>query len=75
LDRSIAEVLAPTSGSVVALLVAVGDRVTAGQEIAVIESMKMEIPVEAEVGGTVLEFAVEEGTPIDVDEVVARIRV
>ncbi len=68
------DVVAPTSGSVFEINVAVGDSVTIGQEIMVFESMKMEIPVEAEVAGTVVELTVEESSPVDVGDVVARIR-
>lgn len=39
--------------------VAVGDRVEAGAELAILESMKMEIPVESPVAGTVTALVVE----------------
>ena len=68
------EVVAPTSGSVVEINVAAGDSVTAGQEIMAIESMKMEIPVETETAGTVVAVTVEQPSPVDVGDVVARIR-
>ena len=42
-----------------------------GGEVMVIESMKMEIPVIAEHGGTVVEFCVAEGAAISEGEVVA----
>ena len=71
---STVDVLAPTSGSVFEINVALGDAVTAGQEIMVFESMKMEIPVETEVAGTVVELLVQESSPVDVGDVVARIR-
>ena len=71
---STVDVLAPTSGSVFEINVALGDAVTAGQEIMVFESMKMEIPVETEVAGTVVELLVQESSPVDVGDVVARIK-
>jgi len=55
---AIQDVLAPMTGTVKELLVSVGDRVSRGQEVAVIESMKMEIPVESAHEGTVTEVAV-----------------
>ena len=41
------------AGTVFTVNVAVGDEVTAGQVVIVLESMKMEIPVEAETAGKV----------------------
>jgi acetyl-CoA carboxylase biotin carboxyl carrier protein len=46
------------TGTVKELLVSVGDRVRRGQELAVLESMKMEIPIESPGDGTVAEVAV-----------------
>lgn len=44
---------APVTGRVVNVMVNVGARVEAGDTVVMIESMKMEIPVEAERAGTV----------------------
>lgn len=41
------------SGTLVTFSVAVGSRVEKGQQVAVVESMKMEIPVEADASGEV----------------------
>jgi acetyl-CoA carboxylase biotin carboxyl carrier protein len=43
----------PVAGVLMQYSVKVGDAVSEGQEVAVMESMKMEIPVLAEVSGTV----------------------
>ena len=43
---------------------AIGDSVVEEQQVAIIESMKMEIPVIAPVAGTVVEILVKEGDPI-----------
>jgi len=65
-----AEVPATVAGNVWKLHVKVGDKVEQGQEIAILEAMKMEIPVEAPCGGTVSAVlknpsdAVEEGEAI-----------
>lgn len=53
------------TGNVWKVLVAVGDVVAAGQELMILESMKMEIPVEAPCAGTVAQLLV------GVDEAVA----
>lgn len=47
--------------AVMSLEVAVGDRVTATDPVCILESMKMEIPVLAEVAGTVAEVVVQVG--------------
>ena len=52
------EVRAEIGGNVWKVIAAVGDEVAAGQTIAVLESMKMEIPVESPVDGTVAELRV-----------------
>lgn len=47
------------AGSVWQVVVAVGDTVGAGDELIILESMKMEIPVEAPHAGSVTSIAVE----------------
>jgi acetyl-CoA carboxylase biotin carboxyl carrier protein len=42
----------------------VGQRIEDGDTVAVIESMKMEMPVESEDGGTVAEIRCEEGQSV-----------
>jgi acetyl-CoA carboxylase biotin carboxyl carrier protein len=52
------------TGTVWKLEVAVGDAVEEGDEVAILESMKMEMPVEAEAAGTVQELLVAEGDAV-----------
>ncbi len=52
------DVPAPMSGSVLEVLVKPGDAVRARQDVLVLESMKMEIPVECPEAGTVAEVLV-----------------
>ncbi len=49
------------AGNLWKLLVQPGDTVEAGQEVAILESMKMEIPIEAETAGTVKNVMKAEG--------------
>ncbi|MEP7049937.1 MAG: urea carboxylase [Pseudomonadota bacterium] len=51
-------------GSIWKLLVKAGQRVSKGQVLAIVESMKMEIAIESPVDGTVLEVVAAEGKPI-----------
>jgi acetyl-CoA carboxylase biotin carboxyl carrier protein len=49
------------AGSVWKVEVSVGQAVAAGDALVIVESMKMEIPVEAPAAGTVAEIRVAEG--------------
>lgn len=55
------EVRAEMAASVWQVCVAVGDVVTAGDTIAILETMKMEIPVTSPSAGTVVRVAVNAG--------------
>ncbi|MDQ2829092.1 MAG: biotin/lipoyl-binding protein [Chloroflexota bacterium] len=63
------EIRASTTGSIWKILVAVGDTIVPGQEVAILESMKMEIPIEAEVSGRVTRVLVHEGESVRQDQV------
>jgi propionyl-CoA carboxylase alpha chain len=63
--------LAPMPGTVVRLDVCVGDRVTAGQPLLVLEAMKMEHPVTAPGDGVVTEVRVTAGSQVEADAVLA----
>ena len=58
------------SGTVFKVLVQPGDHVNAGDEVIILESMKMEIPIVAEEGGTVKEVRVGEGEFVQEGDVV-----
>jgi acetyl-CoA carboxylase biotin carboxyl carrier protein len=49
------QVAANMAGTVINVLIQVGDEISAGQDVVVLESMKMEVPVQAEVAGKVVE--------------------
>lgn len=63
-----AEVEALVTGSVWKIECAVGDSVAEGEVLVVLESMKMEIPVEAEQAGRVAAIVVEEGQAVSEGE-------
>ncbi|WP_280474483.1 acetyl-CoA carboxylase biotin carboxyl carrier protein [Nocardia asiatica] len=48
--------------------VAVGDRVSAGQQIAIVEAMKLMIPVTAQAGGVITGILKEDNEPVQFDE-------
>jgi acetyl-CoA carboxylase biotin carboxyl carrier protein len=53
------------TGTVWKIEVKVGDEVSEGQVLVILESMKMEMPVEAPEGGKVTAIAVAEGQAVD----------
>ncbi len=59
------EVVSPMPGSVVKVLVAVGDTVDPGATVAVVEAMKMQNDLAAVRGGTVREIRVRTGDVVD----------
>jgi biotin carboxyl carrier protein len=58
-------------GTVLDVKVAVGDTVTAGQAIAVLEAMKMENDINAPVAGKVLSITATKGAQVDTGAVLA----
>jgi acetyl-CoA carboxylase biotin carboxyl carrier protein len=64
-----ADIEAHITGNVWKIEVGVGDKVEEGDTVAILESMKMEIPVEAEDEGTVKEIRCEEGQAVSEGDV------
>lgn len=65
------EVKASMAGSVWKITVKVGESVEEDQDIVILESMKMEIPIGAEEEGTVKEIKVTEGDFVNEGDVIA----
>ena len=68
---AIVKLLTEVTGSVWKIYLTPGDAVAAGDEVMIIESMKMEIPVIAEESGTLKEISVAEGDPVSEGQTVA----
>ena len=64
-----AEVKSPMAGTIFELIAAVGDQVDEGDELVILESMKMEIPVEAPGAGVVHELHVQQGDQVQEGDV------
>ena len=62
---------AQITGNVWKIVKAVGDSVAEGDELIILESMKMEIPVEAPVAGRLAEIRVREGENVEEGAVLA----
>ena len=67
------EVRAEMVANVWKVLVAEGDTVADGDTLVILESMKMEIPVIAEVDGKVAVLAVSEGQVVQEGDLIAEI--
>ena len=63
------EVCAHITGTVWKIEVKVGDSVQADQPVVILESMKMEMPIEAPSGGVVSGILVAEGQTVDEGDV------
>lgn len=65
------EIASELVANVLSVDCAVGDDVAAGQAVVLLESMKMEIPVLAEVAGTVSKVIVSVGDVIQAGDLIA----
>ncbi|MBY7143557.1 acetyl-CoA carboxylase biotin carboxyl carrier protein subunit [Virgibacillus sp. NKC19-3] len=65
------EIKASMAGNVWKIMVEEGDNVEEDQDIVILESMKMEIPIAAEGPGTVKEIKVAEGDFVNEDDSIA----
>jgi biotin carboxyl carrier protein len=64
---------APMPGSVVKVLVSLGDEVSAGQSLVIVEAMKMENEVRSPVGGVVKTVNVAAGDSVGTTEVMVEV--
>lgn len=67
------EVISEVTGTVWKVEKSEGDKVSEGDLIMILESMKMEIPVEATVSGTLKEIRVKPEDSVEEDEVLCLI--
>ena len=64
------EVESEVTGVIEAVEVSVGDTVEEGDVLFIVESMKMQIPVEAADAGTVAELLIQPGDSVEEDQLV-----
>ena len=69
-----ADIKAHITGTVWKIEVKVGQRVAAGDAVVILESMKMEMPVEAEDDGEVAEILTTEGAAVAEGAVLVRLK-
>ena len=65
------EVRAEITGTVWKIVTKVGDKIEAGDNIMIVESMKMEIPVISEDSGVIVEILVDEKSAVSEGQIVA----
>jgi acetyl-CoA carboxylase biotin carboxyl carrier protein len=66
-----ANITAHITGTIFKIEKRVGDRVAAGDEVIILESMKMEIPLESPIAGVVQQILVKEGQAVEEGALVA----
>lgn len=66
-------VTAPLTGTVIKVLVAEGDAVKTGAPVAILESMKLEMPIKATADGRVARVGVSEGAMVDRGQLIVEI--
>ncbi|RLB68595.1 MAG: acetyl-CoA carboxylase biotin carboxyl carrier protein subunit [Deltaproteobacteria bacterium] len=59
------ELIAPITGNVWKILVAVGDKVELDDEMIILEALKMETPIYCDDGGTITEIKIKEGDAVN----------
>ena len=64
-------VTVPMVGKIVSVTVKVGDRIQENDQVAVLEAMKMEMPIVSPVTGTVKEVSVKAGQEVEAEAVIA----
>ncbi|HUU80333.1 MAG TPA: biotin/lipoyl-containing protein [Acidobacteriota bacterium] len=63
------EIIAPMGGKVIDVKVKIGDVLNEGDEVIILEAMKMELPVVADASGTVKEVRCAKGDAVEADAV------
>lgn len=66
-------VKAPMSGNILDVKVSVGDTVSTGQVIVVLEALKMENDIVASAGGKITSLRVKKGDTVNAEDVIATI--
>lgn len=66
-------VVAPLPGRVIDIKVSVGDKIKAGQEVVILEAMKMENTLESDYAGTVKQILVAVGDSVQTDAILIEV--
>ncbi|RLB10478.1 MAG: acetyl-CoA carboxylase biotin carboxyl carrier protein subunit [Deltaproteobacteria bacterium] len=63
------EIVSPMAGKVLEVKVNVGDNISDGDEVVVLEAMKMELPIISEASGVVKEIKCKKGDTVESGDV------
>jgi biotin carboxyl carrier protein len=66
-------VAVPMVGKIISISVKIGDRVAEDSQVAILEAMKMEMPLVSPVSGVVKEIYVSAGQEVDAEQTIAAI--
>lgn len=72
---AILEIESEIAGKVWKIETQIGQKLDEDDAILILESMKMEIPVDAPENGTLIEILVKEGDPVKEGQIVAKIEI
>lgn len=72
-EQMMTKVYASMAGNVWKIVVGVGDTVEEEQDVVILESMKMEIPIVSEEAGTVMKINVQEGDFVNEGDVLVEV--
>ena len=72
---AVLEIESEIAGKVWKIVTQIGQKLGEDDAILVLESMKMEIPIDAPEDGTLIELLVKEGDPVSEGQVVAKIEI
>lgn len=64
------QIISPVDGLIAKIYVNVGEQFEEGQELVILHSMKMEIPIYAEGDGVVSEITIPEGDNVSLGDVI-----
>ncbi|MGQ9507996.1 MAG: biotin/lipoyl-containing protein [Thermodesulfobacteriota bacterium] len=64
-------VTVPMVGKIISVPVKVGDKVKEDDQVAILEAMKMEMPIVAPTSGTIKEVCVSPGQEVEAEAVIA----
>lgn len=65
----VSEITAPMGGKVIDIKVKPGDKVDEGDEVIILEAMKMELPISANDSGTVKDVKCSQGDAVEAEAV------
>lgn len=68
-ESIVSNVTAPMGGKIIDVKVKPGDSIAEGDEVVILEAMKMELPVVAEASGTVKEVKCKKGDAVEAEAV------